>query len=126
MSSPDRRSVQWVFAEGLAHVLAEHADRAGMTSTDSPDLAAAKRLLDRAKLGGFEFVRTASGPDGPLLGRRITGRWLDTVYLEGLSRDCHAWRQRRSPLLTPGQKAERQISGSALDILNDVLTWDTT
>ena len=97
-----------------------------MTSTDSPDLAAAKRLLDQAKLSGFEFVRTAPGPDGPLLGRRITDRWLDTICIEGFSRDCHAWRQRRSPLLVPGQKAERQISGSALDILKDVLAWDTT
>ncbi|HEX2299804.1 MAG TPA: hypothetical protein VHH34_15035 [Pseudonocardiaceae bacterium] len=97
-----------------------------MSTADSPDLAAAKRLLDAAKLSGFEFVRTAPGPDGPLLGRRTTDRWLDTIYLEGFSRDCHAWRQRRSPLITPSQKAERQISGSALDILNDVLSWDIT
>ena len=96
-----------------------------MKTADSPDLAAAKRLLDTAKRGGFEFVRTASGADGPLLGRRITGHWLDTVYLEGFSRDCHAWRQRRSPLITPGQKAERQVSGSALDVLGEVLSWET-
>ena len=44
-------------------------------SADSPDLVIAKGLLDELKLVGFEFQRTAPGPDGPLLGppRR---RWL--------------------------------------------------
>jgi hypothetical protein len=38
-------------------------------SADSPDLAAAKRLLDAAtKNQGFRFQRIAPGPDGPLGG----------------------------------------------------------
>ncbi|MBV9139655.1 MAG: hypothetical protein JO115_01810 [Pseudonocardiales bacterium] len=40
--------------------------------TDSPDLAAAKRLLDTAKCEGFAFHRIAPGPDGPLRGVRKT------------------------------------------------------
>lgn len=36
-------------------------------TAESPDLAAAKRLLDIfAKRGGFCFQRAAPGPDGPL------------------------------------------------------------
>jgi hypothetical protein len=34
----------------------------------SPDLAAAKRLLDAAKAAGFTFQRVAVGPDGPFAG----------------------------------------------------------
>ncbi|MGH4025740.1 MAG: hypothetical protein ACRDRV_14285 [Pseudonocardiaceae bacterium] len=97
-----------------------------MNTADSPDLAVAKRFLDDLKDRGFEFVRTAPGADGPLLGRRMTDQWQDTIYLEGFSRDCHAWRQRRSPLIIPGRKAERQVSGSALDVLGEVLGWETT
>ena len=97
-----------------------------MNTADSPDLAAAKRLLDAAKHGGFEFVRTEPGADGPLLGRRITDQWRDTIYLAGFSCDCLAWRQRRSPLIVPRHKAERQISGSALDVLGEVLGWEAT
>lgn len=32
-------------------------------TADSPDLVAAKRLLDAAKQGGFRFVRGTPGPD---------------------------------------------------------------
>jgi hypothetical protein len=35
---------------------------------DSPELAAAKRLLGAAKDQGFTFQRIAPGPDGPLRG----------------------------------------------------------
>lgn len=38
---------------------------------DSPDLVIAKRLLDHAKLCGYEFRRAAPGADGPLVGRRV-------------------------------------------------------
>ena len=44
--------------------------RSGITMTDSPDLWAAKRLLDLAKLRGFTFQRIASGEDAPLVGVR--------------------------------------------------------
>ncbi|MCA1707981.1 MAG: hypothetical protein LC808_33780, partial [Actinobacteria bacterium] len=69
------------------------------TRADSPDLARAKKLLDELKATGFEFVRTAPGPDGPLLGQRTSEGFVDVVYLEGFSTDCLAWRQRRSPLI---------------------------
>jgi hypothetical protein len=44
-------------------------------TAESPDLAAAKRLLDAAKRGGFSFQRVAPGPDGPLwaYGKPSTG-----------------------------------------------------
>jgi hypothetical protein len=35
--------------------------------TGSPDAVTAKRLLDHAKLRGFEFRRIAPGEDGPLM-----------------------------------------------------------
>ncbi len=47
---------------------------------DSPDLAAAKRLLDTAKRQGFIFQRVAPGPERPSVGRsgkpRLSGHHL--------------------------------------------------
>ncbi|MGH3673918.1 MAG: hypothetical protein ACRDSH_25335 [Pseudonocardiaceae bacterium] len=54
-----------------------------MTALDSPDVAAAKRLLDAAKLAGFTFQRLAPGPDGPLVGTRETVEWRDEMHLGG-------------------------------------------
>lgn len=94
-------------------------------SADSPDLVAAMRILDGLKAAGFRFERMAPGEDGPLLGRRVTERWVDHVYIEGFSRDCMAWRQRRSPLIVPGAGvAERRVSGGALSVLGEVATWE--
>ena len=94
--------------------------------TDSPDLVIAMRLLDQAKLRGFEFWRDAPGEDGPLVGHRVSGNWADLIHIEGFSRDCFAWRKRISSLILPGNGlAERQVDGSALDVLNEVLTWET-
>lgn len=42
------------------------------TMADSPELVAAKRLLDVAKNDGFAFERIAPGEDGPLRGVRET------------------------------------------------------
>ncbi|MGH3941643.1 MAG: hypothetical protein ACRDTG_24035 [Pseudonocardiaceae bacterium] len=93
---------------------------------DSPDLVIAMRLLDHAKLRGFQFQRGAPGEDGPLLGNRVSGRWVDTIYIDGFSRDCFAWRKRISPLIVPGgELVERRIDGDALTVLNEVLTWET-
>ncbi|MGH3794705.1 MAG: hypothetical protein ACRDRT_19215 [Pseudonocardiaceae bacterium] len=93
-------------------------------STDSPDLVIAKRLLDQLKLHGFQFRRIAPGADGPVLGKRAGGDCVDTIYLKGFSRDCSAWRKRTSSLIVPGDGlVERRTEGSALNVLNDVLTW---
>ncbi|MGQ0777697.1 MAG: hypothetical protein ACT4NY_25360 [Pseudonocardiales bacterium] len=92
---------------------------------DSLDLVIAKRLLDHAKLRGYEFRRTAPGADGPLVGKRIRGGWVDIIYIAGFSRDCMAVRQRTSSLIVPENVlVERQVEGSALDVLNEVLTWE--
>lgn len=44
---------------------------------DSPEVAAAKRLLDVAKDAGFTFQRIAPGEDGPLRGVRQSVEWVD-------------------------------------------------
>ncbi|MGH3912272.1 MAG: hypothetical protein ACRDTC_02495 [Pseudonocardiaceae bacterium] len=93
---------------------------------DSPELVIAMRLLDHLKLRGFEFVRSAPGEDGPLVGHRVADDYVDTMYVEGFSRDCFAWRQRTSSLIVPGDGlVERRVDGSALTVLNEVLTWET-
>lgn len=92
--------------------------------TDSPGLERAKQLVDELKTRGFEFARTAPGLDGPLMGRRMGEDWIDFVYIEGFSHDCIAWRQRRSPLIVPGQGlVERRITGGALTVLAEALAW---
>ncbi len=92
----------------------------------SPDLVLAMHLLDQVKLRGFEFRRIAPGEDGPLMRHRINGHWVDLIHLAGFSCDCFAWRQRASPLIVPGTGlVERRVEGSALDVLNEVLTWET-
>jgi hypothetical protein len=92
---------------------------------DSPDLVIAKRLLDHAKVQGFQFRRVAEGPDGALLGLRRTGEWTDTLYLNGFSRDCYAMRERTTSLVVPGGAlVERRTTGDALNVLNTVLTWE--
>ncbi|MGH3793370.1 MAG: hypothetical protein ACRDSP_00620 [Pseudonocardiaceae bacterium] len=94
-------------------------------SKDSPAVTTAKRLLDDLKARGFRFQRTAPGIDGPLAGNRVTDQWVDTIYIEGFSSDCFAWRQRRSSLIVPGQGLmDRQVTGGALDVLSEVLSWN--
>ncbi|MGH3889305.1 MAG: hypothetical protein ACRDSZ_22560, partial [Pseudonocardiaceae bacterium] len=66
---------------------------------DSPDVVIAKRLLDQAKLRGFEFRRIEPDQDGPLVGHRISAGWVDLIHIDGFSRDCFAWRQRTSSLI---------------------------
>ncbi|MGH4007990.1 MAG: hypothetical protein ACRDTH_07495 [Pseudonocardiaceae bacterium] len=73
---------------------------------DNPDLVMAMSLLEQAKLRGFEFRRTAPGEDGPLVGHRVNGHWMDLIHREGFSRDCFAWRQRASPLIAPGNGSQ--------------------
>jgi hypothetical protein len=93
--------------------------------TDSAEVTLAKRLLDCAKQCGFVFLRAAPGEDAALVGNRVSGNWVDLIHLEGFSRDCFALRQPLSALSTPGNpRVERRIDGSALDVLNEVLTWE--
>jgi hypothetical protein len=93
---------------------------------DSPELVIAKRLLDHLKTLGFQFHRAAPGEDGPLVGHRAGDDWLDLIHIEGFSHDCFAWRKRTSSLIVPGDAlVERRAAGDALNVLNEVLTWQT-
>lgn len=92
---------------------------------DSPDVVITTRLLDDAKQRGFEFRRAGPGEDGPLVGRRVIGDWVDVIHIAGFSQDCLAVRQRTSSLILPdGGTVDRRVEGSALDVLNEVLAWE--
>jgi hypothetical protein len=89
---------------------------------ESPDLAAAKRLLDAAKRAGFCFQRLAPGPDGPLWGVRETLQWRDTLYLAGFDHACTATRARKSSLIiTGGPLIIQRIGGDAISVLHTVV-----
>jgi hypothetical protein len=93
--------------------------------TEPSDVVAAQRLLDQLKLQGFQFQRIAPGEDGPLMGSRVTGGYVDLIHIEGFSRDCFAWRRRTSSLIVAGGGlVECRTDGSALEVLNEVLTWE--
>lgn len=95
--------------------------------TDSPDLQAAKRLLDLAKQRGFAFARIAIGEDGPLRGRRESLEWVDEVYLGGFSDSCTATRRRRYSLIVPGgMPVTQRITGDSLTVLHTVTSEWTT
>lgn len=94
-------------------------------STDSPDLAAAKRLLDTAKDQGFCFLRIAPGPDGPLRAVRETPEFVDELYLAGFWQpdSCTAIRRRRCALIVPGGlPITARVEGDALTVLHTVVT----
>jgi hypothetical protein len=92
---------------------------------DSPDLVVAKRLLDHAKLCGFEFRRVTPDEDGPLVGHRVTDDWQDEIHLDGFSRGCFAQRKRMSSLIVPENAlVKRRVEGSAFDVLSEVLSWE--
>lgn len=62
---------------------------------------------------------------GPLVGHRVSGGWVDIIHIAGFSRDCSALRQRTSSLIVPGSAlVEHRVEGSAIDVLNEVLTWE--
>jgi hypothetical protein len=93
-------------------------------SADSPDVTAAKRLLDTAKDAGFVFVRIAPGEDGPLRGIRETVNWVDEIYLAGFGDSCSAVRRRRwSLVVLGGLPVAERVSGSALHVLHTVADW---
>ncbi|MGQ0778020.1 MAG: hypothetical protein ACT4NY_27020 [Pseudonocardiales bacterium] len=87
-------------------------------NTDNPDLAKALRLIDCVKLRGFSFHPDATSAGGPLVGSRISADWVDTIHLEGFTRDCSAWRHRAGGNAVAGHRVE----GSALRVLTLVLT----
>jgi hypothetical protein len=90
--------------------------------TESSDLVAAKRLLDAAKAGGFAFVRSAPGVDGPLLGVRETSEWCDVITIAGFGDSCSAQRLVRSSLVLPGgAPVTKQVSGDAVTVLRTVV-----
>src|SRR5262245_51267363 len=97
-------------------------------SAESPQLRAAKRLLDLAKRQGFSFQRLAPGEDGPLFARRETFEYRDELYLGGFSDSCHATRARKSSLIVPGGlPVTTQVSGDALTVLHTVVSdWPIT
>jgi hypothetical protein len=94
---------------------------------DSPDLRAAKRLLDLAKQQGFAFVRTRTDEDAPLRGVRETVGWIDEVMVAGFSECCEATRRRRYPLIVPGgMPVTKRVTGDALSVLHTVTSdWTT-
>jgi len=92
---------------------------------DSPELAAAKRLLDEAKDRGFHFERVALGEDGPLRGVRDTPEHRDEIYLAGFAapESCTAIRRRRSSLIVPGGlPVTARVTGDALTVLHTVVS----
>ncbi len=97
----------------------------GVVMADSPEVAAAKRLLDNAKDSGFDFQRIAPGEDGPLRGVRETVEWVDEIYLSGFWQEnsCHATRRHRSSLIIPGgMPLAQQVDGDALTVLHTVVS----
>lgn len=92
---------------------------------ESPDVVIGRRLLDHAKAHGFQFRRVAFGPDAPLWGVRESEQWRDTVFIGGFSDSCSATRQRKSSLIVPGDLlVTDRIEGTALNVLNKIVTWD--
>ena len=95
-------------------------------TAESPDLVAAKRLLDAAKRDGSSFQRVAPAPDGPLWGVRETLDWRDTIYLAGFGTACTTTRARKSSLIVPdGLLVTQRVGGDAVSVLRTVVCdWD--
>jgi hypothetical protein len=67
----------------------------------------------------------APGVDGPLVGYRVSDDRVDMIHIEGFSHDCFTWRMRTSSLIVSQDAlVQRTVEGSALDVLNDVVTWE--
>lgn len=93
-----------------------------MTLPESPELRAAKALLDAAKDAGFSFQRVAPGEDGLLLGRRETVDWQDEIFLGGFTDSCSAVRRRRwSPVVPGGLPVTERVIGDVITVLHTVL-----
>jgi len=94
-----------------------------MVVADSPELAAAKRLMDLAKDQGFVFQRVALGEDGPLLGVRESLEYRDQIYIGDFYSGCSATRARKSSLIIPGgMPVTARVEGEALIVLHTVVS----
>lgn len=96
-----------------------------MDADSAPDyLTISMRLLDHAKSHGFYFRRVKPLIDAPLIGIRYRHGLTEVIRIGGWSRDCSAWKQaNRLVLARPPEDAEDYVSGSALHVLNRVVTW---
>ncbi len=91
---------------------------------DSPDVMAAKLLVDDAKRQGFSFHRIAPGEDGTLRGVRESLEWREEIYIGGFwdASSCAAIRRRRSSLILPGGlPVTEQVIGDAITVLHTVV-----
>ncbi|MGH4013802.1 MAG: hypothetical protein ACRDSL_07690 [Pseudonocardiaceae bacterium] len=100
-----------------------HTLGAGALNADNPDVAKAVRLLHHIRLRGFVFDFDSTEAGGPLVGTRTSEEWIDTIHLEGFTRDCLAWRQRRRG--DAGQ-VEHRVQGDACTVLTEALSWEAT
>ena len=93
-------------------------------AADSPDVVAAKRLLDDAKRQGFSFHRIAPGEDGSLRGVRESLEWCEEIYIGGFwdPESCTAIRRRRSSLIVPGELlVTERVIGDVITVLHTVV-----
>ena len=116
---------RWSRTRPPTRLPAASRSQSALDMADSADVVIAKRLLDYAKQSGFTFQRIAPEEDAALVGYRVSDCWTDLIHIEGFSRDCFAWRKRTSSLIVSHEALiEHQVEGSALDVLNEVLTWE--
>ncbi|MGH3693213.1 MAG: hypothetical protein ACRDRX_04305 [Pseudonocardiaceae bacterium] len=86
-------------------------------------LAAAMRLMDRAKELGFVFARAGFGEDAPIIGERETDCWTDSIIINGFRGDCSATRVRKSSLTADGLPNIDQVFGNAVVVLRVACEW---
>ena len=87
-------------------------------------LCSGSSLWDASRCGAQVLVSLASA--AVAAGGIPPQRWLlALIHIEEFSRDCFAWRQRATSLIvSQNALVRRQAEGSALDVLNEVLSWE--
>jgi hypothetical protein len=94
-----------------------------LIAVDSPEVAAAKRLIDALREQGFSFSRIAPGEDAPVRGTRDDRNYSDEIYVAGFSHSCTAIRRSKSSLIIPGGlPVVARLEGDALTVLHVVAT----
>lgn len=93
--------------------------------THAPDyLTISMELLNHAKRKGFHFRRTLPTVDAPMVGIRYRRTWTEVIRIDGWKENCSAWKQsNRLVLAGPPAGATDYIEGSALNVINRVITW---